>query len=378
MDKKIVLLFLIALAFSCGTKRSVITKKGKSGTSTVAKTAKDKVESTKDEVENKTVKIVKSKRKAKVPAKVFANATERYIDTYKDVAQEEMQLYNIPASITLAQGILESGSGKGRLSVEANNHFGIKCHNWTGVKIYHDDDEAQECFRKYNNAKYSFRDHSLFLTGRKRYQDLFKLNPKDYQGWAKGLRAAGYATDKKYPEKLISIIERYELHKYDQLDNSINITPVKKALPRKKVTIPKVQPISKNESTEVVVKEENLAPTATTIIEEAAKETYQNNSNNSVVEETVETYKETYQEASNVITTENQNSQQYNAPTTSQNNTYTSPAAVPSVTKHEVVKGDTLYNISKRYNLTVPQLKALNNLNSNNIYLGQKLRVSKN
>ncbi len=374
MDKKIVLLFLIALAFSCGTKRSVITKKGKSGTSTVAKTTKDKVESTKEEVENKTVKIVKSKRKAKVPAKVFANATERYIDTYKDVAQEEMQLYNIPASITLAQGILESGSGKGRLSVEANNHFGIKCHNWTGVKIYHDDDEAQECFRKYNNAKYSFRDHSLFLTGRKRYQELFKLNPKDYQGWAKGLRAAGYATDKKYPEKLISIIERYELHKYDQLDNSINITPVKKALPRKKVTIPKVQPISKNESTEVVVKEENLAPTATTIIEEAAKETYQNNSNSSVVEETVETY----QEASNVITTENQNSQQYNAPTTSQNNTYTSPAAVPSVTKHEVVKGDTLYNISKRYNLTVPQLKALNNLNSNNIYLGQKLRVSKN
>lgn len=377
MDKKIILLFLIALAFSCGTKRSVITKKGKSGTKTVAKTAKDKVETSKDKVENKTVEIVKSKRKAKVSSKVFANATELYIDTYKDVAQEEMQLYNIPASITLAQGILESGSGKGRLSVEANNHFGIKCHNWTGVKIYHDDDEAQECFRKYNNAKYSFRDHSLFLTGRKRYQNLFKLNPKDYQGWAKGLRAAGYATDKKYPEKLISIIERYDLYRYDQLDNNVSIAPVKKVLPRKKVAIPKVQPVSKKASTKVV-KEENKTSTATSIIEEAAKETYQNNTHTSVVEETVETYKDTYQEPSNATITENKASQQYNTPVTTQNNTYASPVTVPRVTKHEVVKGDTLYNISKRYNLTVPQLKALNNLNSNNIYLGQKLRVSKN
>jgi flagellum-specific peptidoglycan hydrolase FlgJ len=143
------------------------------------------------------------------------SATELYIETYKAIAQNEMTLYKIPASITLAQGILESASGKGRLSVKANNHFGIKCHNWTGAKIYHDDDKKGECFRKYNHAKYSFRDHSVFLSGRKRYAALFNLSISNYKGWAKGLRAAGYATDPKYPQKLIALIERYQLYTYD-------------------------------------------------------------------------------------------------------------------------------------------------------------------
>jgi hypothetical protein len=115
----------------------------------------------------------------------------------------------------LAQGILESGAGKGRLAVEANNHFGIKCHGWEGDKIYHDDDAAQECFRKYDQALSSFEDHSKFLTGRSRYADLFKLKPDDYKAWAKGLRQAGYATDRQYPEKLIGLIERYQLYQYD-------------------------------------------------------------------------------------------------------------------------------------------------------------------
>lgn len=140
---------------------------------------------------------------------------EGYIDTYAEIAKEEMYQYGIPASITLAQGILESGAGKGELVQKANNHFGIKCHDWNGQKVYHDDDEKGECFRKYTLAKFSYRDHSLFLTGRKRYTDLFKLPKDDYKGWAKGLRAAGYATDKKYPDKLINLIERYELYKYD-------------------------------------------------------------------------------------------------------------------------------------------------------------------
>jgi Muramidase (flagellum-specific) len=116
----------------------------------------------------------------------------------------------------LAQGILESGAGNGDLTRRANNHFGIKCHKeWTGETVYHDDDELQECFRKYKDPKYSFRDHSLFLTQRSRYQDLFRLKKDDYKGWAKGLRKAGYATDPKYPDKLISIIERYNLTQYD-------------------------------------------------------------------------------------------------------------------------------------------------------------------
>ncbi len=146
--------------------------------------------------------------------------TEHYIDVFKDIAISEMREYGIPASITLAQGILESGSGKGRLALEANNHFGIKCHQWEGDEIYHDDDEKQECFRKYQNAEASFRDHSEFLAYRSRYSKLFQLKITDYKNWAKELRKAGYATDKKYPEKLISLIERYGLFRFDRLEIS--------------------------------------------------------------------------------------------------------------------------------------------------------------
>ena len=145
----------------------------------------------------------------------FNNALE-YIAYFKPTAIKEMQLFDIPASITLAQGILESGSGKGRLARVANNHFGIKCHDWTGDRIYHDDDKRQECFRKYKNPNQSFRDHSEFLAYRKRYAALFKLKADDYKGWAKGLRKAGYATDPNYPKKLITLIERYELYKFDK------------------------------------------------------------------------------------------------------------------------------------------------------------------
>ena len=143
--------------------------------------------------------------------------TEDYVKYYSSIAMDEMVQFGIPASITLAQGILESGAGKGRLAVQANNHFGIKCHDWNGKKIYHDDDEEQECFRKYDNPEYSYRDHSLFLTNRVRYSFLFDFKRDDYKQWAKGLKKAGYATDPKYPQKLIDLIERYELYKYDNI-----------------------------------------------------------------------------------------------------------------------------------------------------------------
>ncbi len=140
-----------------------------------------------------------------------------YIENYSPIAKEEMLQYGIPASITLAQGILESGAGRGELSAKSNNHFGIKCHKgWTGGRVYHDDDKLQECFRKYKDPKYSFRDHSLFLTQRSRYNDLFKHNKDDYKSWARGLKKAGYATDPKYPDKLIRIIETYDLFMYDE------------------------------------------------------------------------------------------------------------------------------------------------------------------
>ena len=129
----------------------------------------------------------------------FSQNIKDYIKEYKHLAISEMHLYQIPASITLAQGILESGNGTSTLAINANNHFGIKCHvDWKGPSVYHDDDKKRECFRKYNTVDESFRDHSVFLTERKRYLFLFDLKKNDYKGWAKGLQQAGYATSKTF------------------------------------------------------------------------------------------------------------------------------------------------------------------------------------
>ena len=166
------------------------------------------------------VVVVKGKVVVKKPIEVVQLSQEQKAQAYRDkfapIAQDEMRQYQIPASITLAQGILESGVGFGSLAVEGNNHFGIKCHRgWNGGKMYHDDDAKGECFRTYDDPAESYRDHSVFLSGRHRYAFLFKLNKKDYVAGAKGLKKAGYATDPKYPKKIISIIERYKLYKYD-------------------------------------------------------------------------------------------------------------------------------------------------------------------
>lgn len=141
-----------------------------------------------------------------------------YIEEYKNIAIREMNEYGIPASITLAQGILESADGQSELARLANNHFGIKCHSsWQGEKVYHDDDEDNECFRKYESAEESYRDHSLFLRNGRRYSSLFTLDPYDYEAWAEGLKDAGYATDRSYPERLVKIIEDYSLEQYDKM-----------------------------------------------------------------------------------------------------------------------------------------------------------------
>lgn len=139
-----------------------------------------------------------------------------YINKYKDIAIDHQKRYKIPASITLAQGLLESAAGTSELARKSNNHFGIKCHNsWEGKRVYHDDDEKGECFRKYRNPKESYEDHALFLTKSPRYEKLFKLDITDYKGWAHGLKRCGYATDKAYASKLIQTIELYGLHRYD-------------------------------------------------------------------------------------------------------------------------------------------------------------------
>lgn len=142
---------------------------------------------------------------------------KEYVSQWADVAVQHMHIYGIPASVTLAQGILESADGNSALAKYANNHFGIKCHDWTGDGFYKDDDKKDECFRRYKNAAESYEDHALFLKSRSRYDFLFDLKVSDYKGWAKGLRKAGYATNPKYANLLIKIIEDHELYQYDKM-----------------------------------------------------------------------------------------------------------------------------------------------------------------
>ncbi len=284
MRRIIVVVYSILLCFfvSCGSKKKVST-----GSQNRYKKAPVEVD---NRVENTNIKVEKvekaddlindlRKRKPQL-----STSTKDYIEEYNDIAIAEMLRYKIPASITLAQGILESNSGRSRLTVKANNHFGVKCHSsWKGDRIYHDDDARQECFRKYEHPLTSFRDHSLFLFERKRYAALFDLKLKNYKGWSRGLKKAGYATDPKYPAKLIRLIEDYELYKYDDFNKKYagGVTKVSKPKPKKPGSY-------------IVVK-----------------------------------------------------------------------------------KGDTLYSLAQRHNLTVDRLKWLNGLKSNELDVGQELFVEK-
>lgn len=195
------------LLVSCSSSRKVTTKK---------QNKKAKIVEPKPE-KLPSVKQIQHVRKLERGNKSLNRHTLHYIRKYAPLAVLEMHEYKIPASITLAQGILESGNGRSQLASKSNNHFGIKCHTgWKGGRVYHDDDEKGECFRKYKYVQSSYKDHSKFLSGRRRYAGLFKLRLKDYKGWARGLKKAGYATDRKYPKKLIKIIEDYKLYEFDK------------------------------------------------------------------------------------------------------------------------------------------------------------------
>ena len=233
MIKKISLVFLVFLILSCTSSRSVVRTTSKTKTTS----AKKKVVSTTDTKQSKAQ--IDSNQKSKNGDEIELQATSNvktyeeeiklYVASFHEIAKNSMKTHGIPASIILAQGILESGAGKGKLAQSANNHFGIKCHTgWTGDSVKHDDDAEQECFRKYTQPSESYKDHSLFLTSRSRYATLFKLDKGDYQSWARGLKTAGYATDVKYPDKLIGLIERFELYKYDNEVLNRNYIPVKK------------------------------------------------------------------------------------------------------------------------------------------------------
>lgn len=214
MNKFIITSVILITIISCGTNKHIVTTK-KSSTYKKAPVKKKAPvytsTTTKPLVKNE---VLESTSRTEVSSDMIAE----YVLLYKDIAIQNMREFKIPASIILAQGVLESGSGRGILSMKSNNHFGIKCHTgWTGDSVTHDDDQKGECFRKYDDPSGSYRDHALFLTSRSRYASLFDLESDDYQGWAKGLREAGYATDRAYPQKLIGLIERYQLYIHDQV-----------------------------------------------------------------------------------------------------------------------------------------------------------------
>ena len=205
--KLVFLVFFTLLLTSCSSSRKISN----------TKTNKEKI--TESPYKNVSpVQQVQHVKKLQKSNKSLNKYSLQYIKKYAPIAVSEMHKYNVPASITLAQGILESGNGRSQLASKSNNHFGIKCHTgWKGAKVYHDDDEKGECFRKYKYVESSYEDHSQFLSGRRRYASLFALRKTDYKGWSKGLKKAGYATDKNYPKKLIKIIETYELYEFDKI-----------------------------------------------------------------------------------------------------------------------------------------------------------------
>ncbi|MCL6462247.1 MAG: glucosaminidase domain-containing protein [Flavobacterium micromati] len=300
MVRKILVLITAITLIGCNTSKPVIVTSKKAQAKTAAINSAKKTKS-RNLTSTRSTTSTSAKKNPRVNNSEVIVSTSRtivtndiiklYVYQYKNIAMANMKQYGIPASIILAQGILESGAGKGDLAKNSNNHFGIKCHaGWTGESVNHDDDSAQECFRKYSNPSESFKDHAVFLTGRSRYAKLFEYSKGDYKAWAHGLRAAGYATDPKYPDKLISYIERYNLHQYDSKVIDVNY----------------------------VLNEDQL-------VEELQLES--KNLGNDL-------------------------------------NLYV------------VQKGDTLYSISKKFELKVEDLKQKNNLSDNTLSIGQKLIVN--
>ncbi len=249
------LLCVAVFLISCGGSKKAVISRTETTLPQRAKTTT--IERTTQPIISEKLPRVAPRKKA--PATIpYKERVQHYIYEFSDIAMSEMKTYGIPASITLAQGILESGAGYGELTQKAKNHFGIKCHDWKGDRVYHDDDLSQECFRKYNEASESFRDHSLFLKNRKRYSRLFTFNKKDYKSWARGLREAGYATDRKYPEKLIGIIERYQLYTFDdQVLGGRNKNKTRKEV-KKDIATVIVSPIRTQKGEHVVQKGDTL------------------------------------------------------------------------------------------------------------------------
>lgn len=270
------------------------------------------------------------------------NTRSDYIEMYAPFAVKEMLLSGVPASITLAQGILESGDGNSVLSREANNHFGIKCHGmWEGKKYYMDDDSKGECFRVYPSVFDSYRDHSEFLSGRSRYAELFKLRRTDYKGWAHGLKKAGYATNPKYPALLIKIIEEHDLTKYDRM----------KTAPEGKLKLPKEERAEKKKSSPERSEE--------AIVSASQRQMYLRNDIRYVRVKEGDTY-ETLERITQVRKRQilNYNDKANSAPLVDGELIYLQPKRNknPKHSYHIVAKGETLRWISQEYGIKMKQL----------------------
>jgi flagellum-specific peptidoglycan hydrolase FlgJ len=258
MVKKLFYLFILCNFLACNSSRVGVTPSQKPKIS-VIQTTKRPILTSNVKVSKPTGKNNQEVILSTSKTIVYAEVVEKYVEKYKDIAMSNMKHYGIPASIILAQGILESGAGKGDLALAGNNHFGIKCHvGWVGETVFHDDDASQECFRKYNDPADSYKDHSLFLTSRPRYSSLFVLDRDDYEAWARGLRAKGYATDPKYPEKLISYIERYNLHQYDTLVLGKQFVPKSKLIDSSKLLAENLYEVQKQETLYSISKKFNV------------------------------------------------------------------------------------------------------------------------
>ena len=282
-----------------------------------------------------------------------------YIQKYKDIAVSEMYRSGIPASITLSQGLLESGAGLSQLAVKSNNHFGIKCHNgWQGSRVYHDDDAKGECFRKYDKPEESFLDHSDFLRYRDRYKFLFDYEITDYKSWAYGLKKAGYATDPQYPVKLITIIEKYNLSQYDRATlASTTGKEEKRVLPTPPSQIDQVQRLKKS-SKEVFrfsLTREIFSINGVPFIYANAGETYVS---------IARTYSLFYQELLSFNDLSGRPSLEEGAVVYLQKK---KKYAAKGLERHVVEQGETLWSIAQKYGVRVNTLRKLNGLTKTSV-----------
>ncbi|NIJ44160.1 flagellum-specific peptidoglycan hydrolase FlgJ/LysM repeat protein [Wenyingzhuangia heitensis] len=342
--RKIIVCVLTCLVVACGSSKKVTENSSAKNVNTRQEVM---VEPSKEALKE----VKKAVTETKKDANSYLNETTlAYVEHYAPLAMDEMRKFKIPASITLAQGILESGSGKSQLSAKSNNHFGIKCHTgWKGAKVYHDDDAKGECFRKYQFPATSYQDHSLFLTTRFRYASLFRLKKDDYKAWAKGLKKAGYATDPKYPDKLISFIEKYELYKYDRMVLKGKI------------------------DTDHLTEKVEVAEIVKDFKEESKRRKKLNRKGVHTVKEDDTLYSISQKYGISIEEIKVLNNLDSNVIHQGDELKLRSDAKRDSY--HIVEKKETLYSISKEYGVTVEELKQMNGLKDNTLSIGQELRV---